>query len=75
MKVIVARLWFEPAVVFGLLASVALFFVLGGVNSEGDLIAVLTPFATSLGIRQVVTPVKKLDIPEDEGDPDQNGTI
>jgi hypothetical protein len=61
MKKIANLFWSEPAVVIGALVSAALFVVKWqtGVDfGEDDLLAVLSPFAASLGIRQLVTPAK-----------------
>lgn len=59
MKVIARKLWEEPAAFIGLLTTI----LLAGLNVIGDddwgidnLIAVLAPLVSSLGIRQVVSP-------------------
>lgn len=63
MKALAQRFWNEPAVAIGLLASILL-AVLNwlGDNSWGadDLISVLAPLLSSLGIRQLVTPTKEV---------------
>lgn len=68
MKVIAQRIWKEPAVFIGLLVSVGLLVV----NLIGDpswtaqeIVEVLAPFASALGIRQLVTPAKKEEPPPD----------
>jgi hypothetical protein len=59
VKVIARKLWEEPAAFIGLLTTI----LLAGLNVIGDddwgidnLIAVLAPLVSSLGIRQVVSP-------------------
>jgi hypothetical protein len=59
MKVIFTKLWEEPAACIGLVVSIGLLVV----NLIGDadwslqaIVAILAPFVSSLGIRQVVTP-------------------
>ena len=74
MRTIIQRLWFEPAVVLGLVATVAAALITG-FDTTADVAASLTPLAAALGIRQVVTPVRKQEVPEDVGDSEQNGTI
>jgi hypothetical protein len=57
MKVIAQRIWNEPAVCIGLLASVILLVInLIGENDWGfeEIIAILAPLASALGIRQAV---------------------
>jgi hypothetical protein len=68
MRVIIQRLWFEPAAVIGVATSIALYFIIGGIHSEADLASVIAPALAGLGIRQTVSPVRKLNIPEDIGD-------
>lgn len=62
MKVIVQKFLNEPAVVIGLLVSGAFAYVFsrtaGGIDTTEDALAVIAPFATSLGIRPLVTPAK-----------------
>jgi hypothetical protein len=62
VKTIVKQVWSEPAVAIGLLASL----ILLGLELVGDneftadtIIAIAAPFVSSLGIRQVVTPIGK----------------
>lgn len=68
MKLLVLRIWSEPAVFIGLLTTVALILV--NVIGEDDwglenVIAILAPLVSSLGIRQLVTPVAgKLEVAE-----------
>lgn len=64
MKVIGQKLWNEPAACIGLLVTLALLVL----NLIGDdewtaqtIIEVLAPLAASLGIRQAVIPMAKLD--------------
>jgi hypothetical protein len=62
MKVIAQRFWHEPAVAVGLLVSLALVFV--NVIGEDDwgvenILAVLGPLITALGIRPLVTPTNQ----------------
>jgi hypothetical protein len=64
MKVIAQKIWNEPAAAIGLLATVVLLVI----NLLGDkdwgaqnVIAILAPFATSLGIRGLVMPMSKLE--------------
>jgi len=59
MKTIASRIWNEPAVAIGFLVTVAL--TVAGLLSDvawdvGIIAGVIAPLATSLGIRQVVTP-------------------
>lgn len=59
MKVIARKFWEEPAVCIGLLASVALVFInVIGQDDWGieNIIAVLAPLLSALGIRPLVTP-------------------
>lgn len=67
MKVIVARILNEPAAAIGLAVSVALFFVVGGFHSTQDVVTILSPFASSIGIRQVVSPAYAT-VPKDNVD-------
>ena len=66
MIVVWERIRNEPAVFLGLLASV-LILVLQLANQEmkgvDDVIEVLSPLASSLGIRQMVTPTAQLPGP------------
>lgn len=60
MREIAERIWHEPAVFIGLLTSVliALLTVLGDNGWDAEtVLAVIAPFFSSLGIRQLVTPV------------------
>jgi hypothetical protein len=58
------RIWYEPAAAIGLLASIILLVI----NLVGDndwnvehIIAIVAPLASALGIRQLVTPVGKVE--------------
>jgi hypothetical protein len=59
MKVIAERIWSEPAVAIGLLVS-ALLAVLAVLDDAAwdaqTIIGIVAPFASSLGIRQAVSP-------------------
>jgi hypothetical protein len=61
MSVILQRIWREPAVAVGLLASAAL-AILATAASEpwnaSTIAGIAAPFVSALGIRQLVTPVK-----------------
>lgn len=67
MKVILSRLWFEPAVVIGLLTSAALAYITG-FDTTDEVLTSLAPLAASLGIRQLVSPTTKINLPADTGD-------
>lgn len=59
MKVILQRIWKEPAVCIGLLASLILLLLefLGDDKFTADsIIAICAPLVSALGIRQTVTP-------------------
>lgn len=74
MRLIIERIWNEPAVAIGFAVSAALVIALAatqgiaGVTTE-QLGGALLPLATSLGIRQVVSPAYAPDksVPPDEG--------
>jgi outer membrane biosynthesis protein TonB len=62
MKTIAQRVWREPAVCIGLLTSVILLVLqlIGDNKFTADtIIAIVAPFASALGIRQLVTPTAK----------------
>jgi len=62
MKVIGQKFWNEPAVCIGLLTTVILLvlqIVTGDDWDAVNIIAILAPFVSSLGIRQTVTPATK----------------
>jgi hypothetical protein len=59
VKKLIDTFWREPAVALGVLAAaaiVALKISGGDAVSAQDVVAILTPLATALGIRQAVTP-------------------
>jgi hypothetical protein len=59
MKKIAERIWNEPAVAIGLLATLALLVInlIGGEDwAVETFVEVLTPLAAALGIRQFVRP-------------------
>jgi len=59
MKEIVVRVWREPAVAIGLLVSLVLLVITLATGDKWDtstILAVIAPFASSLGIRQLVSP-------------------
>lgn len=59
MKVIIQRCWREPAVFIGLVTSLALLalaLIDGASLDATQIISIVAPFASSLGIRQLVTP-------------------
>lgn len=64
MKVIAQKVWNEPAVAIGLLVSLVL-LVLNLLDDQDwgvqNIIAILAPLASSLGIRNLVMPMAKLD--------------
>jgi hypothetical protein len=60
MKEIVGRVWREPAVFIGLATSVALLiikFATGDPWDAATIAGVAAPFVSSLGIRELVSPV------------------
>lgn len=68
MKVIAERIWNEPAVFIGLLVTLGLLVVnlLGDSSwSAQQIVEILAPLASALGIRQLVTPAKKEEPPPD----------
>ena len=72
MKTIVQKIWNEPAVAIGLLVSAALLVV--NLLDDKDwgiqsIIAIIAPFAATLGVRGLVMPMSKL---EEATKPDQN---
>lgn len=72
MKVIAARIWNEPAVCIGFLttAVAAAYAAATGVTFDAATVGViLLPLASSLGIRQVVSPsyTATANVPADEG--------
>ena len=72
MKEIVTRVWHEPAVFIGLLASVALAVITIATGDPWDTAAiagVIAPLASALGIRQLVTPTHDVVQIELEDDP------
>lgn len=64
MKVIAQKVWNEPAVAIGLLVSLVL-LVLNLLDDQDwgvqNIIAILAPFASALGIRNLVMPMSKLE--------------
>jgi len=63
MKTIMQRFWKEPAVAIGLLWSLGL-LILAVITDSFDASAIagiVSPIASALGIRQVVTPAKQDD--------------
>lgn len=59
MRVLFARIWTEPAAAIGLLTSLVLLVVnlIGTPDwSLQGIVAILAPLASSLGIRQLVSP-------------------
>lgn len=59
MKTLVMRVWQEPAVATGLLTSLLLLLVAlvdGSDWTTSVILGILGPFASSLGIRQLVSP-------------------
>lgn len=64
MKVIAQKVWNEPAVAIGLLVS-AVLLVINLLDDQDwgvqNIIAILAPLASSLGIRNLVMPMAKLD--------------
>lgn len=59
MKVIAQRIWREPAVAVGLLTSVLLVVLALVDGTDWDtqtVLGVVAPFASALGIRQLVSP-------------------
>lgn len=62
MKVILDKLWLEPAAFLGLLVSIGLLVVnlIGNTDwSAQEIVEMLAPLATGLGIRQLVVPTPK----------------
>lgn len=62
MKEIMNRVWREPVVFFGLLASIALAVTTIATGDPWDaaaITAVIVPLAEALGVRQLVTPVAR----------------
>lgn len=60
MKEIIGRVWREPAVFIGLATSVALLvikLVTGDPWDAATIAGIAAPFVSSLGIRELVTPV------------------
>lgn len=74
MRVIVARIWNEPAVAIGFVTSLAAFVyaLLTGIEFDAvNVGAILLPLVSSLGIRQVVSPATAAaNVPPDTGDAD-----
>ena len=67
MKPIAQRLWNEPAAFIGALVSVGLLVLnlLGNPEwSAQQIVEIIAPLASALGIRQLVTPVAKAAAPE-----------
>lgn len=61
MKVILEKIWGEPAVAIGFVTTVALVVVNalhGTLDDAVTIITVLAPLVSSLGIRQTVTPAR-----------------
>jgi hypothetical protein len=61
MKTILQRFWREPAVCIGLVWSLAL-LILTIITSSFDassIAGIVSPLASALGIRQLVTPTKE----------------
>jgi len=63
MSEIGKRIWNEPAVFIGLLTSIILALIawVNGSWNTSDIIGVIAPLVSSLGIRQFVTPTTKLE--------------
>jgi membrane protein implicated in regulation of membrane protease activity len=64
VKVIAQRVYREPAVFIGLVASVvlALLAVLSGAEWDAQtIVGIAAPFVSALGIRPLVTPTAKVD--------------
>ena len=64
MKPLAQQVWREPAAAIGLLTTLALLVInlIGTPDcSAQGLIAIFAPFASSLGIRQLVTPAQTKD--------------
>jgi hypothetical protein len=63
MKVIINKLWNEPAAFIGLLTTLGL-LVLNLIGTPDwslqSIIAILAPLTSALGIRQLVSPDKKV---------------
>jgi hypothetical protein len=60
MQAIARRVWREPAVFIGLIVTIVLLVlaIVSGARWDYDtIIAIAAPLASSLGIRQVVSPV------------------
>jgi hypothetical protein len=73
MSEIIKRAWKEPAVGIGLLVTVALAIGAAATSSDWSwetIVAVLSPLLAGLGIRPLVTPVKKPAdvVPSPQGD-------
>lgn len=61
MKKLIDVFWREPAVALGVIAAasiVVLKVATGDTITAQDIVAVLTPLATALGIRQAVSPAR-----------------
>jgi len=61
MKTIAKRFWNEPSVAIGALVSLGV-LILTIVTNEfnaSSIVGIIAPFASSLGIRQLVTPTGK----------------
>jgi hypothetical protein len=59
MSVIAQRVWREPAAGIGLLTTVILLVIAVATDAEWDaalILAIVAPFTSSLGIRQLVYP-------------------
>ena len=59
MKEIAQRIWREPAAGIGLITTLILLLVAWATDAEWDaalILAVIAPFTSSLGIRQLVYP-------------------
>lgn len=73
MKTVAQRIWNEPAVFVGLLVTLGLLIVniIGHTEWSGqEVVEVLAPLASALGIRQLVVPATKAsrgDVPKQGG--------
>ena len=62
MKVILQKFLNEPVVVVGFLVSALNAYIVAktasGIDTTGDIVQIVTPFAASIGVRSVVSPTK-----------------
>ena len=76
MKALAQRVWNEPAVAIGLLTSVLLALItwVGGDDwTVETIIAVVAPFLSAIGIRQLVSPVRPAPEPGTTYQPGEGG--